>query len=84
MALASLGRESQTHMSGTDIITAISRFSTAGQARIISPGSLKPEAGLCFPYFSQKEEGKLHLQQQASSGWKTCELRQFCTVLNSI
>lgn len=80
MALASLDRESQIHMSGKDIITPISRSSTAAGARIISPGSLKPEAGLCSPYFSQEEEGKLHLQLEASSGWKTCELRQFCTV----
>lgn len=80
MALASLGRESQVHMSGKGIITPISRFSTAGGTRIISPGSLKPEAGLYSPYFSQEEEGKVHLQQEASSGWKTCGLRQFCTV----
>lgn len=84
MALVFLGRESQIHMSGKDIISPISRFSPAGGAGIISPGILKPEAGLCLPYFSQEEEGKLHLQQEASSGWKTYELRQFCTVPSSI
>lgn len=74
MALASLGRERQLH------IIPVSSLSTAGGAQIISPGSLKPEAGLYLPYFSQEEKGKLHLQQEASSGWKTYEERQFCTV----
>lgn len=74
MALASLGRERQLH------IIPFSSLSTAGGAQIISSGSLKPEAGLYLPYFSQEEKDKLHLQQEASSGWKTYEERQFCTV----
>ena len=72
MALASLGRQSQIHTSGKAIIMPVSRFSTAGGARIISTGSLKPEAGLCSAYYSQEEESKLHLWQEASSGRKTC------------
>lgn len=75
MALASSGRESQIRMSGKAIITPVNRFSTAGGRWIISTGSLKPEAGLCSPYYSQEEDSKLHLCQEAPSGWKTYGLR---------